>query len=58
MYEYKDGVKEEKEYEDWRMRRVGVGLIGVGMVSGLELEKYLRIKVERMGYSELIMIYI
>ncbi|WVQ78762.1 GTP cyclohydrolase II [Cryptococcus sp. DSM 104549] len=41
---------EEKEYEDWRMRRAGVGLIGAGRASGPELEKYLRTKVERMGH--------
>ncbi|OWT37765.1 GTP cyclohydrolase II [Cryptococcus neoformans] len=49
-HENKDGVKEEKEYDDWRMRRAGVGLIGAGMASGPELEKYLRTKVERMGH--------
>lgn len=43
---------EEKEYEQWRERRAGVGLIGAGKASGGELEKYLRTKVERMGHSE------
>ncbi|WWD16637.1 GTP cyclohydrolase II [Kwoniella shandongensis] len=42
--------EEEKEYEDWRLRRAGVGLIGAGKASGPELEKYLRTKVERMGH--------
>ncbi|WVQ74490.1 GTP cyclohydrolase II [Cryptococcus sp. DSM 104548] len=44
------GEKEEKEYEDWRMRRAGVGLIGTSKAQGPELEKYLRTKVERMGH--------
>lgn len=56
--ENKDGTKEEKEYEDWRMRRAGVGLIGAGMASGPELEKYLRTKVERMGHSKPVIICI
>jgi len=42
----------EKEYESWRERRAGVGLIGAGAARGPELEKYLRTKVERMGHSE------
>jgi len=42
----------EKEYEGWRMRRAGVGLIGASAARGPELEKYLRTKVERMGHSE------
>ncbi|ORY29497.1 GTP cyclohydrolase II-domain-containing protein [Naematelia encephala] len=41
---------EEVEYEDWRTRRAGVGLIGAGAARGPELEKYLRTKVERMGH--------
>ena len=45
-------VGEDMEYEDWRTRRAGVGLIGAGKASGPELEKYLRTKVERMGHSE------
>ncbi|OCF30349.1 GTP cyclohydrolase II [Kwoniella heveanensis BCC8398] len=44
------GEDAEKEYEDWRTRRAGVGLIGAGKVKGPELEKYLRTKVERMGH--------
>ncbi|ODO04738.1 GTP cyclohydrolase II [Cryptococcus amylolentus CBS 6273] len=44
------GEKEEKDYEDWRMRRAGVGLIGSSKAQGPELEKYLRTKVERMGH--------
>ncbi|KAK4685634.1 GTP cyclohydrolase II, partial [Tremellales sp. Uapishka_1] len=47
-----DSRDQEEEYEDWRMRRGGVGLIGAGKASGPELEKYLRTKVERMGHSE------
>ena len=43
---------QEKEYEDWRARRAGVGLIGAGAARGPELEKYLRTKVERMGHSK------
>lgn len=43
---------DEKEYEDWRLRRAGVGLLGAGTSRGPELEKYLRTKVERMGHSE------
>lgn len=58
LLENKDGTKEEKEYEDWRMRRAGVGLIGAGMASGPELEKYLRTKVERMGHSKPVIICI
>lgn len=46
-------VGEDMEYEDWKTRRDGVGLIGAGKASGPELEKYLRTKVERMGHSEL-----
>lgn len=42
----------EKDYEGWRMRRAGVGLIGAGAARGPELERYLRTKVERMGHSE------
>ncbi|WVR03932.1 GTP cyclohydrolase II [Kwoniella sp. DSM 27419] len=45
-----DDEGEEKEYEDWRTRRAGVGLIGAGKAKGPELEKYLRTKVERMGH--------
>ncbi|KAL7419719.1 GTP cyclohydrolase II [Cryptotrichosporon argae] len=41
---------EEKEYNEWRTRRAGVGLIGAGAARGPELEKYLRTKVERMGH--------
>ncbi|ORX36500.1 GTP cyclohydrolase II-domain-containing protein [Kockovaella imperatae] len=41
---------QEKEYEDWRARRAGVGMIGAGRTYGPELEKYLRTKVERMGH--------
>jgi GTP cyclohydrolase II len=48
----KDLEDNEKEYEGWRMRRAGVGLIGAGAARGPELEKYLRTKVERMGHSE------
>lgn len=48
--EVEDG--EEREYEEWRLRRGGVGLIGAGAARGPELEKYLRTKVERMGHSE------
>ncbi|WVF67094.1 GTP cyclohydrolase II [Kwoniella sp. CBS 6097] len=44
------GDETEKEYEDWRTRRAGVGLIGAGKAKGPELEKYLRTKVERMGH--------
>jgi GTP cyclohydrolase II len=44
---------DEKAYDDWKMRRGGAGLIGLGAASGPELEKYLRTKVERMGHSEL-----
>lgn len=47
-----DGAGQEQEYADWRERRAGVGLIGAGKASGVELEKYLRTKVERMGHSE------
>jgi len=43
-------VDEEKDYEDWRIRRAGVGMIGSGKTAGPELEKYLRTKVERMGH--------
>ena len=43
--------EDEKEYEDWKLRRAGVGLIGGGSARGPELEKYLRTKVERMGHS-------
>jgi GTP cyclohydrolase II len=49
--ELDEGDENEKEYEDWRMRRGGAGLIGAGAASGPELEKYLRTKVERMGHS-------
>ena len=42
----------DTEYEDWRTRRAGVGLIGAGRASGPELEKYLKTKVERMGHRE------
>ena len=45
----------EKEYEDWRARRAGVGLIGAGSARGPELEKYLRTKVERMGHGAYIL---
>lgn len=45
-------MEEEQDYADWRERRAGVGLIGAGKASGVELEKYLRTKVERMGHSE------
>ncbi len=56
----RSGVKEldlvgddhDMEYEEWRTRRAGVGLIGAGKARGPELEKYLRTKVERMGHSE------
>ncbi|WVQ94529.1 GTP cyclohydrolase II [Kwoniella sp. CBS 9459] len=44
------GDEAEKEYDDWRTRRAGVGLIGAGKAKGPELEKYLRTKVERMGH--------
>ncbi|WWC87769.1 GTP cyclohydrolase II [Kwoniella dendrophila CBS 6074] len=43
-------IDEEKEYKDWRERRSGVGLIGSGAAHGVELERYLRTKVERMGH--------
>jgi len=43
---------EEQEYEDWRSRRAGVGLLGATTTRGPELEKYLRTKIERMGHSE------
>jgi GTP cyclohydrolase II len=43
---------DEKAYDDWKLRRGGAGLIGLGAASGPELEKYLRTKVERMGHSE------
>ena len=42
----------EKEYEDWRLRRAGVGMIGAGKAQGKELEKYLRTKVEKMGHCQ------
>lgn len=48
----RDLEEDEAEYDDWRMRRAGVGLIGAGAARGPELEKYLRTKVERMGHSE------
>jgi GTP cyclohydrolase II len=44
--------EDEREYDSWRSRRAGVGLIGAGAARGPELEKYLRTKVERMGHSE------
>jgi GTP cyclohydrolase II len=47
-----DGDPADQEYQEWRTRRAGVGLIGAGAVRGPELEKYLRTKVERMGHSE------
>nr|XP_019012154.1 GTP cyclohydrolase II [Kwoniella pini CBS 10737]OCF50935.1 GTP cyclohydrolase II [Kwoniella pini CBS 10737] len=50
--------KKEKEFNDWRERRAGVGLIGAGSAKGIELEKYLRTKVERMGHSELYIKYL
>jgi GTP cyclohydrolase II len=43
---------DEKAYDDWKLRRGGAGLIGLGAASGPELEKYLRTKVERMGHSK------
>jgi GTP cyclohydrolase II len=51
--EEKDVDGEEVEYQEWRQRRAGVGMIGAGKAHGGELEKYLRTKVERMGHSEL-----
>lgn len=48
----RDLEDDEREYDSWRMRRAGVGLIGAGAARGPELEKYLRTKVERMGHSE------
>ena len=47
-----DLEEDQKEYDSWRTRRAGVGLIGAGAARGPELEKYLRTKVERMGHSE------
>lgn len=44
--------KSEREYDEWRLRRSGVGLIGGARTHGPELEKYLKTKVERMGHSE------
>jgi GTP cyclohydrolase II len=43
---------DEHEYDDWRTRRAGVGLLGATTTRGPELEKYLRTKIERMGHSE------
>ncbi|RSH94554.1 GTP cyclohydrolase II [Saitozyma podzolica] len=45
-----EGEGGDAEYEEWRTRRAGVGLIGAGAVRGPELDKYLRTKVERMGH--------
>nr|XP_018264628.1 GTP cyclohydrolase II [Kwoniella dejecticola CBS 10117]OBR86786.1 GTP cyclohydrolase II [Kwoniella dejecticola CBS 10117] len=45
-----DEDEKEKEFHDWRERRAGVGLIGAGAAKGVELERYLRTKVERMGH--------
>jgi GTP cyclohydrolase II len=47
-----EGEGGDAEYEEWRTRRAGVGLIGAGAARGPELDKYLRTKVERMGHSE------
>lgn len=44
---------EELEYDEYRARRAGVGLLGATTTRGPELEKYLRTKIERMGHSEL-----
>ncbi|TXT10932.1 hypothetical protein VHUM_01683 [Vanrija humicola] len=44
--------EEELEYDEYRARRAGVGLLGATTTRGPELEKYLRTKIERMGHSE------
>jgi GTP cyclohydrolase II len=41
---------EEKEYDEWRARRAGVGLLGATTTRAPELDKYLRTKIERMGH--------
>ncbi|RSH84824.1 GTP cyclohydrolase II [Apiotrichum porosum] len=41
---------DEKEYDEWRARQAGVGLLGAATTRGPELEKYLRTKIERMGH--------
>ncbi|KAL1410351.1 GTP cyclohydrolase II [Vanrija albida] len=41
---------EELEYDEYRARRAGVGLLGATTTRGPELEKYLRTKIERMGH--------
>jgi GTP cyclohydrolase II len=49
---------EEKEYDEWRARQAGVGLLGASTTRGPELDKYLRTKIERMGHSEYLAFYI
>ena len=43
-------TQDDDEYEAYRTRRAGVGLIGAGAAKGGEVEKYLRTKVEKMGH--------
>lgn len=52
MCKHDGDEKSEKEYEEWKLRHSGVGLIGGGKTHGPELEKYLKTKVERMGHCE------
>lgn len=45
-------MDEDTAYEDWKLRRDGVGMIGQAAVRGPDLERYLLTKIEQMGHSE------